>query len=262
MPVFTPAYRYNDLNLVPPIPGAALIHDVGLVTSIPGAGPATGGDYIGVPIALGPMHTRLRRPHDNVEMTLPNDAVTLWNNPFHIAAHRARFFGQLSDLPGWDWLDWTVADHLAHDLQGARTRERTDPLVVVPCGAAKMTTPASADQLYIGGYHRLCLRAARALTAPRSTRILSARHGLLKLDEIVVPYDHRMGQPGSITPASLYAQAGHQGLLGHPQVIVLAGRAYSQLAKSVWPDADTPLAGTRGIGDQQHRLAEIAGRRA
>ncbi|WP_458682678.1 DUF6884 domain-containing protein [Prescottella equi] len=256
-PLFRPTYTYDNPTLTPPAPGRDLVLDVGLVESLPGVGPKTGGQYVGVPRAIGPQNTRLWRPHDGVEMNLPNTDVQLWTSPFIVAGHRRGIF-DLADQPGWQWLRWTIADHVAHDAATSAPQENPGPLVVIPCGAAKAPHRSPAGQLYTSGVHRLAQRAARALTGPDSIRILSARHGLLTLGQLVDPYNLRLGQPGSITAEQLRAQADQQGILGFPDVVVLAGRDYTHLAQRVWPHASTPLAGTRGIGDQQHRLARIA----
>lgn len=253
-PIHTPPYRYDDPTLAAPAPGRALIETVGLVESIPEVGPKGGGRYIGIPLAIGPQNTRLLRPYDGVVMTLPNDEVALWTTTFHIAGHTHGCF-DLASRPGWHWLRWTVADHVAHDDAVARG---TQPLVVVPCGATKASVPAPAGQFYRGTYHRLGLKAAAKLTGPESIRILSARHGLLPLHHVVDPYNLRLGDPGSVTATELHDQAADQNLLDRPDVILFGGRDYVGLARQVWPRALTPLAGTRGIGEQQQRLAAIA----
>ncbi len=264
-PTFRPTYTYDDPHLTPPAPGVDLIMQVGLVHSLPGIGPKTGGQYIGIPRVIGPLHSRLWRPHDQVEMTLPNTDLQLWNNTFHVTGHRHGEF-KLSERPGWHWLRWTIADHLAHDLRQAAAAADLgitpvypdDPLVIVPCGGKKAAFPRPAGAMYLSGYHRLARRAARALTNDPNVRIVSALHGLLTLDQIIAPYDLRLGQPGSITADHLEDQANQQGLLGRPNVVILAGRDYTRLALSIWPHARTPLNGTRGIGEQQHLLARIA----
>lgn len=255
-PIYTPTFRYDDPTLAPPAPGRALIKDIGLVESLPGIGPKSGGGYIGVPISIGPLHTRFLRPPDGVETTLPNTDLRPWRTPFLVAAHSQNCF-DLPDRPGWNWLRWTVADHLAHDAAAARADE---PLVIVPCGATKDPTPSKmpAGQRYTGTYHRLGLRAAAALAGPNTTRILSARFGLVPLHHLIEPYNLRLGQPGSITAERLREQAADQGLLDHRNVVLFGGRDYTTLAQQVWPHAHTPLAGTKGIGEQQKRLAEIA----
>lgn len=130
-------------------------------------------------------------------------------------------------------------------------------LVIVGCGAAKTPHPAPAGHLYTGSYHRACRRAADALTAHGGTvLILSALHGLTLLDAVIAPYELRMGQPGSITPAQLRDQAAALGVLDHRPVTVLAGAAYAAAALTVWPHATTPLSGL-GIGRQLAHLKHL-----
>jgi hypothetical protein len=130
-----------------------------------------------------------------------------------------------------------------------------DEVVIVPCGGKKLPTAAPAGDLYIGSYHRACRRAAAA----RGGRllILSALHGLLDPATVIDPYDLRMGQPGSVTPAEVRDQAGALGILD-ARVTVLAGKAYADVVSAVWPDADRPLNGTRGMGEQLAALKDIA----
>ncbi|CAG7636200.1 hypothetical protein E143388_07770 [Rhodococcus opacus] len=185
---YRPTYDYNDHTLTPPTPGADLILQVGLVQSLAGIGPKTGGQYIGIPRVIGPLDTRLWRPHDQVEMTLPNTDLQLWNTPFVVAGHRQGVF-DLVARPGWQWLRWTIADHVAHDHQRVAKADHgitpvypnthAEPLVIVPCGATKAAFPRVAGELYTGGYHRLTLRAAHALTTSTNIRIVSGLHGLL-----------------------------------------------------------------------------------
>ena len=44
------------------------------------------------------------------------------------------------------------------------------------------------------------------MTSDENIRILSAKHGLIKLDTIVEPYDLKMGQKGSVTSETLAEQ--------------------------------------------------------
>lgn len=132
----------------------------------------------------------------------------------------------------------------------------TPELVVVPCGGRKLDRPAPAGELYVGSYHRACRAAADALQ-PRRVLILSALHGLLELHQVVEPYDLRMGQPGSVTPARIRDQAAALGLLDAAPVVALAGRSYALPLLAAWPALMWPLAGSTGMGDQLGRLARI-----
>lgn len=132
-------------------------------------------------------------------------------------------------------------------------------LIVVPCGGKKLDHPAPAGDLYIGSYHRACRRAAEALH-PARILILSALHGLVELDQMLAPYDLRMGQPGSVTTSTLREQARRLGVDSAEQVAVLAGSRYAEAARAVWPNAELPLRGTRGMGEQLAVLNQIAAR--
>lgn len=265
-PLFVPQYSYDDDTLTPPTPGKDLILAVGLVLSRLGVGPKGGGGYAGIPLSVGSTTTSFRR-HDGVEMRLPNSDLVLWSAPFDSAARKLGI-NILAERPGWEWLRWTLADHvaadyerLAPDLDVVPIHPPTGdagPLVVVPCGSRKRDYPAPAKDLYISSYQQLCLRAAYALTAPANIRILSGRYGLLELDTEIEPYDLRLGQPGSVTADDIFDQAVNTGILDAPDVVALAGKDYTGMVTATWPHTRTPLAGSRGIGDQQHRLARIA----
>ncbi|MEO6701716.1 MAG: DUF6884 domain-containing protein [Jatrophihabitantaceae bacterium] len=132
------------------------------------------------------------------------------------------------------------------------------PLVIIPCGAKKASGISPAGQLYLGGYHLACRRLADRLTSPDRILILSARHGLLRLDELIAPYEQRLDQPGAITAGELARQAARLGLRHEAYVVILAGRAYTRLALTIWPAAATPLAGVGSMGNQLRWLAHTA----
>lgn len=132
----------------------------------------------------------------------------------------------------------------------------TFPLILVTCGARKAARPTTAAAMYVGSYARQCLRAARVLAVDSDIRIVSARYGLLGLDEEIEPYETRLGTANAITAEQLHAQAAAAGLLARP-VTVFAGAAYTRLARQVWPQASAPLAGLPGVGAHMQRLAEI-----
>ncbi|PBC72379.1 hypothetical protein BX261_7252 [Streptomyces sp. 2321.6] len=132
------------------------------------------------------------------------------------------------------------------------------PVIIVPCSGAKLTHRAAARDLYTGPYHVACRKAAEALTADGGlVLVLSAKYGLVPLDEEIEPYDMTMDDPEAITGAELQQQARAMGIHDAPQVTILAGAKYTARAQTVWPQAATPLAG-RGIGRQKARLAAMA----
>jgi hypothetical protein len=134
----------------------------------------------------------------------------------------------------------------------------TEPVVVIPCSARKAPRAvAPAGEMYVGSYHRMARRAAEVLTRENGVvLVLSARFGLLRLDEEIEHYDLMVGEPGTVVASVLRRQAAGLGVT-RTAVTVLAGRAYANLACQVWPGAHTPLLGTRGIGEQRAILAAI-----
>ena len=130
------------------------------------------------------------------------------------------------------------------------------PVVLIGCGARKAAMPQRPAALYTGPYFQSCLRAALA-TAPREqVLVLSARHGLLGLDDGPIdPYELTLGQPGAVTAAQLRAQAVSHGI-ADAAVVALCGARYAALAAQVWTQVATPLAGL-GIGRQRHVLARM-----
>ncbi|MFI1890506.1 DUF6884 domain-containing protein [Streptomyces jumonjinensis] len=150
-------------------------------------------------------------------------------------------------------------------------REGRERVVIVACGGRKAVYTdgprkgepvigARAGELYTGSYHRAARRAADALTrGGRAGRvlILSARWGLVELSQHLLNYNLRAGDVGTVDGETLRRQAHELGISG-AAVTVLGGRAYAELAWEVWGDSlDTPLAGTRGIGEQLARLADL-----
>ncbi|MFJ5588284.1 DUF6884 domain-containing protein [Streptomyces noursei] len=137
---------------------------------------------------------------------------------------------------------------------------------IVPCGGAKATTKAGkpldaapAGELYVGSYHKACRKAADHLAMPVDTvLILSAKFGLVPLDEWLPTYDLKAGDPGTVDATTLRAQARALRLDTFPTT-VFGGRAYVDLARQVWDDITAPLEGCAGIGEHLSRLAAIYG---
>lgn len=64
-------------------------------------------------------------------------------------------------------------------------------VVLVSCGAAKLTTPAPARSLYTGSVFRAQRDYAEAIPG-RRWAILSALYGLVDPDTVIAPYDLRL----------------------------------------------------------------------
>lgn len=105
---------------------------------------------------------------------------------------------------------------------------------VIPCGGAKLDRPAPACELYSGSLFRhtwenanrsAALDEAAGLGLAR-VLILSARFGLVEPEQVLEPYDLRMGQPGSVSAETLARQATALGIDWGAEVYALLPRAY------------------------------------
>ncbi|TLQ39290.1 DUF6884 domain-containing protein [Streptomyces marianii] len=144
-----------------------------------------------------------------------------------------------------------------------RTRMRFEPLpevLLVPCSAAKSDAPiAAARDMYVGSYHVAARRAAAAAVAAGdgSARVLtlSAKFGLLLDGDRILRYDLRAGEDGTVSPQVLARQAHLLGVSA-ARVTVFAGKAYADLARTIWPSLQHPLVGM-GIGEHLAFFASL-----
>lgn len=133
------------------------------------------------------------------------------------------------------------------------------PLVIIPCGAAKRAHRSPAGQLYTGSYHRACRAWALSVVPSARVYILSAKHGLLALDDPVDPYDLKMGEAGSISAGQVREQARRKGLLGEP-VVCVGGKPYADILRAAFGEVRVLTDGVGGMGDQMRFLKENRGR--
>ena len=131
-----------------------------------------------------------------------------------------------------------------------------DTAVVIGCSDAKADEATTVDDLYRSSFFALALKAARALVPDEQIRVLSARHGLVALDEIIDPYDTRWGDDDAIDTDDLAAQLGWLAAT-HSVVVSMTAKAYTgRIGASI--DVVDVFDGNRGIGDHRHDLSAAA----
>lgn len=133
-------------------------------------------------------------------------------------------------------------------------------LWVISCGDMKRATAQPAYWLYKGNFFRAQLTWALAAADSRDDiRILSAKHGLLGLEEVVAPYNLRLGQPGSITSTALRRQLPP----GGGRIVTSAGKDYRRLLEvagaGAW-EIEAPFAGERNMGRLMREMRNYARR--
>ena len=125
----------------------------------------------------------------------------------------------------------------------------TKPIIIIPCGAKKRNGTYPAKELYTGVYFRACLKWALSIIEPENIYILSAKYGILALNDIIATYDIRMGEYNSIKLADIYKQVIDKNLI-NKKCIAIGGKNYTNICKQIWQDCITPLAGKGGLGHQ------------
>lgn len=122
-------------------------------------------------------------------------------------------------------------------------------VVVVGCGASKLATPATAEQLYTGSLTRSGIAYAQRVGAPRF--ILSAAYGLVPFGRGLDPYDTKLSMlRGDALDAWRFSVRCAAQLLadvhGPFALVALAGRRYVDELQRALPRAGLlvdPLAG-------------------
>lgn len=101
---------------------------------------------------------------------------------------------------------------------------------IIPCGGAKLDKPAKARDLYVGQMFCNTLGAALAqVEEGDEVLILSAKHGLLRLDDVVEPYEQQIDKAGAISVETLSAQAEAMGFDFDAGVYAFLPKAYFRL---------------------------------
>lgn len=135
-------------------------------------------------------------------------------------------------------------------------------IMVIPCGAAKLDHAAPAAELYTSSAFRAALAAALNQVDGNRDQVLimSALHGLVGLDEVLEPYDVKMGDPLSLTArddglALLEIQFLTRGLHDGCDIYAMLPKAYLAAFEAVsrrWFVYPAPVyEACGGIGDQR-----------
>jgi hypothetical protein len=132
--------------------------------------------------------------------------------------------------------------------------DETCRIGLVACASQKLLRPAPARELYVSQLFKKASAYAE-LTCDR-WYILSAKHGLLRPDEVIEPYDIRLGANHKTSPSTyLWAARVQEQMaaefagLANVKIVALAGEQYrTALHGTPWPH-EIPLKGL-GIGQQ------------
>ena len=132
-------------------------------------------------------------------------------------------------------------------------------VVLISCASKKLSHRARVGEMYTSTLFKLQLAYARKLE-PAAVYVLSAKHGLLDLDEQIDPYEMTLNTM-SAREAKLWAsevleQIKQLSDLEGTTYVFLAGDRYRKHLVPAMESYDVPLKGLR-IGEQLQRLKAL-----
>ncbi len=119
-------------------------------------------------------------------------------------------------------------------------------IVLISCVKSKLSFPAPAEKLYTSSLFKFSLAYARQL-APDAIYILSAKYGLVPLDQQLEPYEQTLNKMNSAERLAWGQKVLSQlALVCRPsedRFTILAGRAYYDTLTPSLPKHELPLLG-------------------
>ena len=132
-------------------------------------------------------------------------------------------------------------------------------IVLISCVSQKLPHQAKAKDLYIGTLFKLNLKYANKLN-PDDIYILSARYGLLNLEQEIDPYEQTLNNMRAKEIKQWASQVIKQirkiSVVKETEFVFLAGEKYGKYLLPYLNNVQIPLKGLR-IGEQLQRLKEL-----
>lgn len=129
-------------------------------------------------------------------------------------------------------------------------------IVLIACSRNKLSEFARARDLYISPLFRLCFDYAQSLGAD-AIRILSAKYGLVRPEQVLVPYDESLNTMDRAAvkawAAGVLTQLRQEADLERDEFILLAGSRYRRFIEPELRHVKVPLKGL-AIGKQLQYL--------
>lgn len=132
-------------------------------------------------------------------------------------------------------------------------------IVLISCVSKKLAQRAKARKFYVSTLFKLNLRYAQKLD-PDEIFILSAKHGLLSLEQEVDPYEQTLNNMSALEVKQwaneVLEQISAKCSIDETTFIFLAGERYRKYLLPYLKDVKIPLQGL-GIGRQLQKLKEL-----
>jgi len=132
-------------------------------------------------------------------------------------------------------------------------------IVLISCVSTKLSSKAKAEDLYTSTLFKLNLKFAKSFNT-KHLYILSAKHGLVDLDDVIAPYNLTLNNMKTndikAWSSRVLAQLKDKFDLQKDYFIFLAGDKYRKYLIPYIASYDIPLQGKR-IGEQLQYLKKI-----
>lgn len=119
-------------------------------------------------------------------------------------------------------------------------------IVFISCVKTKRKERCAARDMYISPLFKKQLAYAQSLH-PKSIYILSAKYGIIELDEIIEPYQMTVNDMPDETrkmwALHCYKQLRDKGVDFNSRAVFLCGKNYHGYLSRFFPNAETPLEG-------------------
>jgi hypothetical protein len=128
-------------------------------------------------------------------------------------------------------------------------------VVLISCVKSKLNVPAKARDLYTSDLFRSALQYAYYLKADKIF-VLSAKYGLVELDQVIAPYEmtlNNMGEPQKAWAGAVIRALSKKTDLQSDLFIILAGEKYRKYLLPSIKQYEIPLEGLT-FGQQLHEL--------
>lgn len=134
-----------------------------------------------------------------------------------------------------------------------------DHIALIACASQKRDEPAPARELYQSALFQKSLRYVEQVVEPDGAFVLSAKHHLLALDEVVAPYDRTLNRMNAEERRKwgrrVLDQLRERADPEEDRFTILAGKKYRENLVPHLERVEVPLEGL-GIGEQLQFLTE------
>lgn len=134
-------------------------------------------------------------------------------------------------------------------------------VILIGCGKSKRKEKSKAEDLYTGSYFGKNLQLAKKISnEDDNIYILSAKFGVLELDDTINPYDITLNDKSEkerkLWSYKVVKQLERKGIKKDDLIIMLLGNNYSKYLKKYYKNHQEPLKGYK-MGEKMREINKI-----